>query len=414
MTATDPPTDPPADRPGPTADGAGDGDTRPAPASATAALPLDPRWGAFVLVCLAYLGVTVGEQVLSPVLPGASADLGFDEGDAGIAFGLLAGAIAVGNLVGGGLLGRLGPRRLMLLALTSTTAGSVIAALAPGFGTLVIGQLFLGAGAGLYFPAGLRAVPLVAGTRRKGFAMGLYGVAFSGGLTVAALLGTLGAATDWRVSFWVSAALGVIALGGTAVLPVHAESVRTPFRFPLQAVIGLPTFIGSVGAVCQYGAVPFLTIFAVNEWGLSAGAAALVLTAGRIISILAKIVSGAGMDRVGPIVSARRTGALLAITGLAWVFLPGNPLTYAAAAIFAGTISSLFPIANLVAVELFGASGPALGAYRSAQIGIGAAAGALVGLVGAVVGLRPTLAVAVATPALLLLLRARHHTPPPT
>src|SRR5690606_7669463 len=106
-----------------------------------------------------------------------------------------------------------------------------------------------------------------------------------------------------------------------------------------------------------------------------------------------------------PIVSARRTGALLAVTGLAWVLLPGGLAAYAAAAVFAGTVSSLFPVANLVAVDRFGSDGPALGAYRSAQIGIGALAGALIGVVGAAVGLRVTLALAVACPAVLLALR---------
>ena len=67
------------------------------------------RWGAFALVCLAYLGVTVGEQALSPVMPDVGAEFGVTEGQSGLAFGLLAFSIAVANLVGGAILGRLGP-----------------------------------------------------------------------------------------------------------------------------------------------------------------------------------------------------------------------------------------------------------------------------------------------------------------
>ena len=69
---------------------------------------------------------------------------------------------------------------------------------------------------------------------------------------------------------------------------------------------------------------------------------------------------------------------------------------------FAGTVSSLFPIANLLAVERFGRHGGALGAYRSAQIGIGALAGFLIGTIGEHVGLRPVLAVACCAPLLLV------------
>ncbi|MEJ7720579.1 MAG: MFS transporter [Ilumatobacteraceae bacterium] len=142
-----------------------------------------PQWLAFGLVCLAYLGVTVGEQVLSPVLPDVSADLGISEGQSGLAFGMLALAIAVANLVGGAVLGRTGGRMLMLAGLAATVIGAVCGATANGFATMVVAQVLLGTGAGLYFPAGLQAVPFIAGSSRKGFAMGIYGVAFSGGLT---------------------------------------------------------------------------------------------------------------------------------------------------------------------------------------------------------------------------------------
>lgn len=364
-----------------------------------------PQWGAFALVCLAYLGVTVGEQALSPVMPDVSSELGLSEGQSGLAFGLLALSIAVANLVGGAVLGRIGGRALMLAGLAATVVGAVVGALSNGIGTLVIAQLLLGAGAGLYFPAGLQAVPFVAGAHRRGFAMGVYGVAFSAGLTGAALLGTLGAAHGWRLAFWAAAALGVAAFVATCAmrLPPPTGSPIS-FRFPRHAVVGLATFIGAIGAICQYGAIAFLTTFAVREWGLGAAQAAALLAVGRVISILAKLVSGASTDRVGPLSSARRSGIVLTVTGLAWVLLPAGWPVYACAVVFAGTVSSLFPVANMVAVDRFGGHGPALGAYRSAQIGIGAAAGWLIGRLGESFGLRVTLAVAVATPALLVVL----------
>jgi len=92
----------------------------------------------------------------------------------------------------------------------------------------------------------------------------------------------------------------------------------------------------------------------------------------------------------------------LTLTGLAWVLLPGGPATYGLAALFAGMVSSLGPIANVLAVEQFGKDGMALGAYRSVQIALGAAASASIGLAGAAFGLRPTLAVATLTPLALL------------
>lgn len=397
-------TGPPPSAPGP-ADDTSTG-TSPGPDhSASAPVPAEhhPRWGAFALVCMAYLAATVGEQVLSPVFPEVSDDLGLTKASGGIAFGVLAFSIALANLVGGMLLKRVGSSGMIGLAAAISTVGSVIAAVAPGFGLLVVAQVFLGVGAGFFFPAGLQAVAILAGPHRKGFAMGIYGVAFSAGLTVAALLGTIGATTDWRLSFWISAGLSlaaVVASFGVRITPAPVTA-GTP-RVRIGEIMGLPTAVGSVGAISQYGAIPFLTTFAVVEWDLSKAGAAGLLAVGRVISILAKLISGAGADRVGPRASARTTGTVLVGTGLAWVLLPGGWVTYALAAIFAGTVSSLFPVANVLAVERFGQNGTALGAYRSVQIGIGAAAGALIGLIGDAIGLRPVLVVAVLSPLSLL------------
>jgi MFS family permease len=366
-----------------------------------------PRWGAFALVCAAYLAATVGEALLSPTFPSAADDLGTDLALEGLAFAVLTGSIAVANLVGGALLHRVGASRLIVAAMVATAIGSVVAATAQAFGQLLVSQVLMGAGAGLFFPAGLQAVGVLAGPARKGFAMGIYGVAFSGGLTLAAVLAAIGASHGWRLAFWASAgfavAAGVLVLCGFRAPP--PPPVEDGARARVRDVLGLPTAVGSIGTVCQYGAIPFLPTYAVDRWGLTAGAAAALLAVGRVLSIVAKLVSGASADRVGPRTSAQRTGLLLVVTGLGWVLLPGGWVTYAAAAVFAGVVSSLFPIANLLALERFGGQGGAIGLYRSVQIGVGALTSAVIGVVGHAIGLRPTLAVAVATPALLLLIR---------
>lgn len=361
-----------------------------------------PHWFPFAIVCLAYLASTVGEQVLSPVFPAASDDLGLSVGQGGIAFGVLTAAIAVSNLIGGLALRRWSATALVRISAAVTVVGAVTAATAGGFAHLVAAQIVLGVAAGLFFPAGLQAVAITTGTRR-GFAMGIYGVAFSAGLAIAALLGVLGASRGWRTAFWVSAGLAVVAL--VASLLLHVRVARDPLPasgIPWRRVAGLPTVVGSIGAICQYGAIPFLTTYAVVQWDLSKAGAAAVLTAGRLVSILAKLVSGARADRIGARASVRGTAIVLVVTGFGFLALPGGWAAYALAAVFAGWVSGLFPLANVMAVERFGQDGAALGAYRSMQIAIGAAAGVLIGITGDRIGLRPTLLVAVASPLALL------------
>jgi MFS family permease len=358
------------------------------------------HWGGFALTCGAYLAASVGESLLSPVFPTAAEDLDLDLTLAGVAFGVLTATIAVANVVGGALLPRLGATRVIRLAVALSAVGAVVAATSQAFPQLALAQVLLGAGSGLYFPAGIQAVAVLAGPRRTGFAMGMFGVAFSGGLTIAAVLAAVGATHGWRTAFVVSAALSALAAlstFGLRTLPVAPVVVRARLR----DVLGMPTAVGTVGAICQYGTVSFLTAFAVQQWGLTLGAAAAVLAVGRVLSIAAKLLSGAAADRGGPRASARRIGAVLAVTGAGWVLLPASWPTYALAAVFAGTVSSVFPIANVLALERFGGQGGALGLYRSVQIALGALATFVVGVLGDAVGLRPVLAVTVLLPLLL-------------
>lgn len=359
------------------------------------------HWGGFALTCGAYLAASVGESLLSPVFPTAARDLDLDLTLGGIAFGILTATIAVANIVGGHLLPRRGATRVIRLAVVLSAAGALVAATAQAFPQLAVAQVLLGAGSGLYFPAGIQAVAALAGPRRKGFAMGMFGVAFSGGLTIAAVLAAVGATHGWRTAFVVSAALSALAAVSTLALrtpPIAPVGVRARVR----DVLGVPTAVGTVGAVCQYGTVSFLTAFAVRQWGLSVGAAAAVLAVGRVLSIVAKVLSGAAADRRGPRASARRIGVVLTATGIGWVALPASWATYALAAVFAGTVSSVFPVANVLALERFGGQGGALGLYRSVQIALGALATLLVGVLGDAVGLRPVLTVTVLVPLLLL------------
>lgn len=371
-------------------------------AGTSTTIAVKPRWVPFALLCAAYFATTTGEQMLSPLFPIVSEDLGLSVAQGGIAFAVLTATIAVTNLVGGDAVRRVTPRTIVRAACLAGVGGAVVNALTTSYPLLLVGQVLLGAAAGLFFPIGLQGVGIAAGPAKRGFAMGIYGVAFSGGLLAAALLGTLGAASTWRVPFWVAAGLFVaagIAIGFTDLGP---KAAGPRGKLPLREVLTLPTYVGIVLAILQYGAIPFLTTYAVSRWGISAAEAAAVLVVGRLVSIVAKVIGGASADRIGPRASGRRTALVLTVTGVAWVLLPGGIVTYGIAALFAGSVSSLGPVANLLAVERFGGNGLALGMYRSVQIALGALASAMVGLIASWVGLRPTLAVAGLVPLALL------------
>lgn len=380
--------------------------------SATTGEPAEaerPQWAVFTAVCAAYLATTIGESILAPVFPTVADELGFDVATAGLAFGLLAGSIAVGNVAGGYLMARRGPKPAVLASLAVVGIGSVAAATAGGLAIFLTAQVLLGLGSGLFFAPGINVVGTVGGSRR-GLAMAMFGIAFSAGLTVAALLSSLGSQVSWRLPFVVSAALAGVAAVVVALsrLPGRRSGPAAGARRKIREAIGVAAGVGSVGALVQYGIVSFFPAFAVASWDLSPGAAAGILAAGRILSVPAKFLTGSWTDRFGAVAAARRVGVVLAVSGAWWTIVPGPEASVWAAVVFAAAASSIFPIANLLAFEGFGDRGPLLGTFRSVQLGVGALGGLAIGGAASLVELRPVLAVAaICVPGALLLFTHR-------
>jgi MFS family permease len=375
--------------------------------SATTSEPttVAPRWAAFTMICVAYLATTTGESLLAPIYPVAAPELGLDLAGAGAAFAVLAFSIAIANLASGLLLRWLAANRVIVLALVATTLGGAAGATASAPWQFLGAQVLLGAGAGLLYPAAIMSIGVFAGPRRRGFAMGIFGVFFSGGLTLAAGLAALGSRLDWRISFVIGAGLAVVAAIGVVPISDSPRSDAGGSLFAgLRDVLGLPTAVGVVGGVSQYATVSFFPVFAVTVWGVSDARAAAFLAIGRVLSIPAKLVSGSLADRHGPVQAARLTGLVLGVCGLAWAVLPWVPVATVGAIAFTAGVSGLFPLANVLAFERVGRSGGALGAFRSLQLGAGAVAGFVLGAAADLVGLRPTVAVVTLIPLALVAL----------
>ncbi|MEM7286732.1 MAG: MFS transporter [Actinomycetota bacterium] len=361
----------------------------------------------FALVCGAYLAVTVGEATLTPVYPAAAADLGLDVDDAGTAFAVLAFSLGSASLVGGVLLRWWTTTRVMTAALLLTAAGGAVAAAATGTGTFLAGQVGLGAGAGMLYPPAVISIAALAGERRRGLAMGAFGSFFSLGLVAAAGLSAAADATSWRMPFVVGA---VLAVGAAAALRrVQGDRVagESSSLSAVRGVLGAASAVGAVGGVAQYAAVAYLPVFAVAEWGVSAADAALILLVGRVLSFPAKLLAGATADRFGAVAAARLVGVLLGCCGLVWSLAPSTQLGVVMAVVFTGTVSAVFPLANLLAYESAGPDGVALGLFRALQLAAGGLVAVGIAAAAQWADLRPTIAVAAGLPVVLVAIRDR-------
>jgi len=362
----------------------------------------------FVIVMSGYLAVTCGESLLAPVFPTAAKTFGLSLSEEGMAFGLLALSIALANVVGGVLLWRRGPRAGVVVGLALAAAGGATAAASGGWPLFLFAQVLLGLGSGLFFASGLSAAGDLGG-RRRGLAMGMFGVAFSGGLALAALLVAFAGEDRWRLAFAGSAALSGAAVIGTAFASL-APRPNPPPRLRWAGVhreLGVPLAVGGMAALSQYGTVSFLATFAVGAWGVARPSAAGLLAAARVLSIPGKVTAGRHADRKGGVVTAGWIGLGLALLGACWTLAPSVALGVVPAVVFAAGVSALGPVGNILALEAFADRGIMLGVFRSAQIALGAVASALLGAASERFGLRPSLAVAAVLPAALWLLAHR-------
>jgi len=366
---------------------------------------MTPERVGFAAVTGGYLATTTAEWVLPPLFPLLAVELGLGSGDAGLMFAVLSGSVAAGGLAGGFAIGRLGPRAGATIALFVVAAGALISASSRGQATLMLGQAVLGFGSGAFFVPGIRTAAQLAGPRR-GLAIGIFGVAFSGGVALAGLLAALGDVWGWRATFGAAAVIA-------ALVAVWCLLAELPRRLPAPAGGGsfrrgaaiAPVAVGGAAAALQYGAVAFLPLFAVYAWDLSPGAAALVITVSRVLSVPAKLLSGNAADRESSVRIARRLGLGLALLGACWTASPWPALAIVAAVLFGAFVAALGPVANVLALDAFEGRTQLLGAFRSVQIGFGAATSALIGAGAALFGLQAALVVvAVAIPFSLVVL----------
>ena len=288
-----------------------------------------PRWGSFALVCVAYLVATTGEQMLSPLYPDGVERLRPRPWARRHRVRPAAGSIAVINLVGGlCCCAAIGRAPLIRSPLASSAWSAVVAATATAIrSSPVAGQVLLGAGAGLFFPAGLQACRRCRAGPAKGFAMGIYGVAFSGRADAGrrARCPRSQSRAGGSRSGSPPGSVPSLSIGGGRCGHGPSRYGAAVRRFSWRTVIGLPTAVGTVAAVLPVRGDPVPHDVRRRRVGTLGGQRGD--GAGRRprrCRSLAKVVGGASTDRVGAKTSARRPALVLTATGIAWVLLPGR------------------------------------------------------------------------------------------
>lgn len=301
-------------------------------------------------------------------------------------------------------------KRVMLMLAGVIFAGNLLAALSPGYGTLLVARFVSGLPHGAYFGAGA-----IVCSRMAGKAGGASAVAVMvGGMTLANLVGVplatfISDTLSWRMVFGGVAATGVAAfllirLWVPALTPLPRTGIAGQFRFlstlpPWLIYTGV--FFGQASVYCWLSYIdPIMT----EVTGFSASSMVWVMMVAGLGMVVGNAVAGKVADRLGvsrvtatiaamlvPVMTlvyicAPYKGASLALAfvATAGLFGIGGPLQYLIVRYARGGemlggagIQIAFNVSNAVSAAVGGAA---------ISHGLGLASPALVGIPFALVG----------------------------
>jgi MFS transporter, DHA2 family, lincomycin resistance protein len=243
------------------------------------ALPVRPMVIIGMLVVSAFVMI-LNETILSVALPHLTGDLGVS---ATTVQWLTSGFLLTMGVViptTGFLLQRFTPRQVFLAAMSLFSLGTLICALSPGFGLLLVGRVVQATGTAVMIPLLMTSVMTLVPAHRRGATMGTITIVIAVAPAVGPTIGGLILASlDWRWMFWSVLPLAVAALVvGIVAFRVSSETRSTP----IDLVSVLLSALGFGGIVYGFSTLGHSGDAAVPPWvALVVGVVALGLFVAR-------------------------------------------------------------------------------------------------------------------------------------
>ncbi|MFI0484143.1 MFS transporter [Actinomadura sp. 9N215] len=220
-----------------------------------------------------------------------------------------------GLLVAGELLDRYNERWVVGTGAAVVAVSLGVGSMAPGYTSLLLVLLMVGAGYSTVQPGGSKSVASWFDESQRGLAMGVRQAGLPlGGVVAAAAMPALAAAHGWRTTLTTG---GLVALLGAAAFmgfyrrpPVqgspreaHAGRPQAPLRARLRTLREPPMakiILSGVCLISVHSGVNVLTVLYLHETAsVGAGAAALVLVAAQGAGAAGRVCLAAWSDRVG-------------------------------------------------------------------------------------------------------------------
>ncbi|TWT06494.1 multidrug efflux MFS transporter [Planococcus sp. CPCC 101016] len=166
-------------------------------------------------------------------------------------------------------------RQLVVAALTISSLGALLAALAPSFAILLIGRLIQAIGTGIFLPLMFSVILLIFPIQKRGSVMGIVGLVITAGPALGPTLsGLIISASSWHYIFAVMVALNLVLLIG-ALKMENVSDITKPKIDVGSLLLSTIAFGGIIYSLSTLAETPFAEPIV---WiPLLAGAAALLL-----------------------------------------------------------------------------------------------------------------------------------------
>jgi EmrB/QacA subfamily drug resistance transporter len=188
-------------------------------------------WVIFTVCALGLYLTTLDLSIVNVAFPDIMSEFGISRADASwivTSYNIFYGSLLV---VTGKVADQLGRRRIFLGGLIVFAAGSLIAAIAPGLGVLIVGRAVQGIGGAMLAPASLGLLLAAFPPERRTQVVAMWGGVGALGIASGPSLGAFAISlTDWRAAFWINLpiCLGML-IAGRRVL-VETPRIRSSHR----------------------------------------------------------------------------------------------------------------------------------------------------------------------------------------
>lgn len=305
---------------------------------------------------LSAFAIGTTEFVIVGLVPTIANDLGVSLPSAGLLVSLYALGVAVGAPVLTALTGRWKRKNLLLSLMGLFIAGNLMAWQAPGYETLIAARILTGLAHGVFFSIGSTIATSLVSKDKEASAIATMFTGLTVALVTGVPLGTwIGQIMGWRATFLIVAALGMIALIGSALLvPGNLKQPKTSsLKEQLQVLteprLLLVYLITALGYGGTFTAFTYLAPILEQVSGFASSSISLVMLVYGISVTVGNIWGGKLADRKGPVPALNIIFTALALVLFTFNFTASHPV----AAVLTVLVWGAFAFGNVPGLQVY-------------------------------------------------------------